>query len=353
MPRPLITACSLSLCWVLVGCASLISQAALKAPQLRLDLLTPERQEVLGYSREQYCKPTEPDLCLSYLSAEAHTVESITAWQDYLRQRNGDEPLQTRAMEVSLKYWPVWGQGLDLGYRLKLDTVGQRDDLKLVLRDPKLATEANPYVLIHGFRTNKESLLFVAEALRYAGHEVFIFDLLGHGESTGQFSLSGEPDAELISQFMTTQGSEQWHLLGMSMGGTTATHLARQRDDVSTLTLLAPMLEFVDAFVDAGRAYTRSAHLVPQSYLADGANTALRKAGTERSATSVVRGVGSLQIPVLIMGSARDQISPWSDLQQLQSEHVTTYQVSDRSHHAMILWDTADFNRWRDWLEDF
>ncbi len=140
------------------------------------------------------------------------------------------------------------------------------------------------------------------------------------------------------------------HLAGMSMGGTASVHVVRRRSDVKSLLLLAPMMQFVDAFVDAGRAYTRSARLVPQSSLQSGARYALDEAGTDIEDTAVVKQVGSLNIPVLIMGSVDDKLSPLQKLQGIDGDNIRVHAVQPRTHHGMVLWDTEDFSAWLNWL---
>ncbi|MCC5878502.1 MAG: alpha/beta fold hydrolase [Idiomarina sp.] len=364
----------------LSGCATLVSQGALSPPMLDLDILTDEQMAAVGYSSGFYCaegelSATKPDhgdsvACLAYLQAPAYHQANRVLWRAEAASWAEQAPISTSAMEVRLRFWPAaavvsspLAESIELSsddtsdhvvmpYVIELNTTRGDDTLSMVLDHPVTDEVQGTYVLIHGFRTNKESLFFVAEALRYYGYEVILVDLFGHGDSSGEFSFSGKPDAQQISALIDELAPQgPLHLLGMSMGGSTATHLTEQRDDIQSLTLLAPMLEFVDAFVDAGRAYTRAAHLVPQSTLQKGAQYALDEAGTAKEDTAVVQRVAELNVPVLIMGSANDKISPLSKLEKLASEQVTVFAVQPRTHHGMILWDSEDVHYWYQWIE--
>ena len=377
LPRTLRRVSFIVLTFGLVGCASLISQGALSPPMLNLDLLEDEQMSAIGYQSDQFCSQQPlpsgetQQLCLAYLQAPAYHQSSREAWRVEADRWADDAPFSTRAMEVQLRFWPGQAVAISpmagdralvdsvatednivMSYVIELNTTRGDDVLAMVLDHPVADTTKGTYVLVHGFRTNKESLFFVAEALRYHGYDVVLVDLFGHGQSEGNFSFSGKPDAQAISQLIDAlEISTPLHLLGMSMGGTTSTHLAKLRDDVTSLTLLAPMLEFADAFVDAGRAYTRTAHLVPQSSLYKGAEYALNEAGTSKEDTAVVNQVAELNIPVLIMGSSNDKISPLSKLEGLHGGQVMVHSVEPRTHHGMILWDTEDVVLWHEWVQ--
>lgn len=376
----------------LSACASVIGQGALSPPMLNLDILQDDQLEAIGYRTQEHCsqqdyvsldmayRPLET-LCMSYMMADYYDAPRFAHWQQQATLWAQQAPLNTRAMEVRLRYWPgeatvisPLGKGSGvvgndnavpepkyegggrtgdvLDYVIELNTTRGDDLVGMRMQREDAYTHQGTYLLIHGFRTNKESLFFIAEALRFHGHNVVLVDLFGHGDSSGRFSFSGEPDAIVISELIDSlQIQGPLHVLGMSMGGTTSIHLAMRRDDIRSVTLLAPMWEFVDAFVDAGRAYTRTAHLVPQSQLQRGAEYALAEAGTDAADTAVVQRLGSLDIPVLVMASADDRISPLAKLKTLANDQVTVHEVAPRTHHGMILWDSEDVKVWHRWLQ--
>lgn len=365
----------------LSGCASLVSRGALSPPMLNLDLLSDQQMAAIGYQQGSFCGQGEQSQtntneaqqapCLAYLTAPAYHQASRLQWALEAATWAEQAPISTSAMEVRLRFWadaavvksPLAAhmqaahyhasEEVVMPYVVELNTTRGDDVLAMVLDNPVADEARGTYLLIHGFRTNKESLFFIAEALRYYGYDVIMVDLFGHGDSSGTFSFSGLPDARLISALVDDLAPRgPLNILGMSMGGTTATHVSRLRSDINSITLMAPMLEFVDAFVDAGRAYTQTAHLVPQSTLQKGAQHALDEAGTRKEDTAVVQRVAELNIPVLIMGPANDKISPLHKLESLASDNVTVYAVSPRTHHGMILWDSDDVDYWFEWVQE-
>ncbi|MBA3989328.1 MAG: hypothetical protein C0463_09410 [Idiomarina sp.] len=368
---------------LLSGCASIVSQGALSPPMLNVTLMSEPELNAIGYRHGKFCEVANyhelgfealqqrydtQGLCMAYMHAPAYDNAGLRNWAVQADTWGEHAPIRTRAMEVELKYWP-WHSALSapffdalsiddsqeqLLYAIELNTTRGDDEVVLHLTREDSAEspvqKQGTYVLMHGFRTNKQSLFFVAEALRFHGYDVVLVDLLGHGQSQGEFSFSGKPDAMVVSELMDSLALQgPVHALGMSMGGTTAAHLTALRDDIESLTLLAPMLEFVDAFVDAGRAYTRTAHLLPQSTLQKGAQHALNEVGTPLGDTSVVQRVSELGVPVLIFASANDSISSLNKLQQLQSDAVTVHASEPRTHHGMMLLDTADIAVWLQW----
>ncbi|MEU7580608.1 acetoin dehydrogenase dihydrolipoyllysine-residue acetyltransferase subunit [Streptomyces sp. NPDC041068] len=96
-------------------------------------------------------------------------------------------------------------------------------------------------VLVHGFGGDKNSWLFVQEALA-ARHTVYALDLPGHGESAKDVGDGGlDTLARVVTGFLATLGIERAHLVGHSLGGAVAVAAAaRAPDRVASLTLLAP-----------------------------------------------------------------------------------------------------------------
>ncbi|RUO33670.1 alpha/beta hydrolase [Aliidiomarina soli] len=344
---------------ILTGCANLIGRSALHPPMLDFELLPAVEYERIGYQRATYCPAGLP--CLAYSVARAYDNQGRETWADAADSWAQQAPLETEAMEVRLRFWPYAektaadrSRRTSMRYEIELDTTRGNDKVELLLDGAVPKATRGTYILIHGFRTNKESLFFIAESMRFAGFDVVLVDLYGHGNSEGAFTFSGKPEAQAVSQLLDANNfTGPLHLAGMSMGGTAVSHLAPLRDDIESLLLLAPMLEFVDSFVDAGRAYTRSAHLVPESSLKKGARYALDEAGTTQADTAAVQRVGELGIPILIMGSVEDRITSLDRLQDLaaSNQDITLHAVQPRTHHGMILWDTDDFGAWIRWME--
>ena len=126
------------------------------------------------------------------------------------------------------------------------------------LRYAKRGEGDETVVLIHGFGGDLDGWLFNIDALGEAA-TVYALDLPGHGQSTKKLdNPSLETMTSALSEFMAKVGIDSAHLVGHSMGGAIAMHMAA--DDpgkVDSLTLICSaglgkeIGGYVDAFVDA------------------------------------------------------------------------------------------------------
>ncbi len=75
-------------------------------------------------------------------------------------------------------------------------------------------------VFVHGYMANKTTLLPEATRLHNMGYNVLLFDLRGHGKSSGHssFGMKETDELEKAIAFATTQGNKQIILYGASMG---------------------------------------------------------------------------------------------------------------------------------------
>ncbi|WP_374333189.1 acetoin dehydrogenase dihydrolipoyllysine-residue acetyltransferase subunit [Aestuariivirga sp.] len=126
------------------------------------------------------------------------------------------------------------------------------------IRYAKRGSGDDTVVLIHGFGGDLDGWLFNIDALGEAA-TVYALDLPGHGQSTKSLanpSLATMTSA--LSEFMEKLGISSAHLVGHSMGGAIAMHLASDDPQrVDSLTLICPaglgkeIGGYVDAFVGA------------------------------------------------------------------------------------------------------
>lgn len=126
------------------------------------------------------------------------------------------------------------------------------------LRYAKRGSGDDAVVLIHGFGGDLDGWLFNIDALGEAA-TVYALDLPGHGQSAKKLdNPSLETMTAALSEFMAKLGIDSAHLVGHSMGGAIAMHMAA--DDpgkVESLTLICPaglgkeIGGYVDAFVAA------------------------------------------------------------------------------------------------------
>jgi pyruvate dehydrogenase E2 component (dihydrolipoamide acetyltransferase) len=124
------------------------------------------------------------------------------------------------------------------------------------------AGDETPIVLIHGFGSDLGSWLFNQEALS-EDRMVHALDLPGHGSSdkdVGDGSLQHLSAAVLAA--MDCLGVDRAHLVGHSLGGAIAAHLAAEAQErVASVTLIAPAGlgpeiagQFIDGFIDETRS---------------------------------------------------------------------------------------------------
>jgi pyruvate dehydrogenase E2 component (dihydrolipoamide acetyltransferase) len=119
-----------------------------------------------------------------------------------------------------------------------------------------------PVLLIHGFGGDLLSWLFTQEPLA-EGRVAHAFDLPGHGGSTKAIDAGGVSDlAAATLAVMDALGLDKAHLVGHSLGGAIAAHLAlMQPDRVASASLIASAglgseinIGFIDGFIAENRA---------------------------------------------------------------------------------------------------
>jgi pyruvate dehydrogenase E2 component (dihydrolipoamide acetyltransferase) len=122
--------------------------------------------------------------------------------------------------------------------------------------------DGTPALLIHGFGGDLLSWLFTQEPLAQ-GRVAHAFDLPGHGGSTKAIDAGGVADlAAATLAAMDALELGKAHLVGHSLGGAIAAHLAiTQPDRVASASLIAPAglgpeinIGFIEGFIAENRA---------------------------------------------------------------------------------------------------
>ncbi len=116
-------------------------------------------------------------------------------------------------------------------------------------------------VVVHGIGSNRGDMLGVVPFLHRAGFNLFLFDLRGHGESSGHtttFGVNEARDVEAATQWVSRQpGGKAVGILAYSMGGSSVLHavgengLSQVRSIVldSTFAEFAPLAREQMAFI--------------------------------------------------------------------------------------------------------
>ena len=100
-----------------------------------------------------------------------------------------------------------------------------------------------PVVLVHGIGHRRQAWGEVPELLAARGHDVYVVDLPGHGESPRPSRPDGwsmRSHAEQFERLFRELGIEQPHVVGNSLGGAMALEMAAREGVVSSVTALSP-----------------------------------------------------------------------------------------------------------------
>lgn len=121
-----------------------------------------------------------------------------------------------------------------------------------VAHEPAGARSGDVFVFVHPLAEEKlwTHRVFVAYAreLTARGHAVMRFDLLGNGDSDGDFSECSVESAMADVRCAVAEAKRRWssprvHLLGLRFGATLAALTAEQQDDIESLILWAPIVD--------------------------------------------------------------------------------------------------------------
>lgn len=103
-----------------------------------------------------------------------------------------------------------------------------RDGVRLVGWFIPSAGSQRTLVVVHGIGSNRGDMLDVVPFLHRAGYNLFLFDLRGHGESSGHtttFGVNEARDVEAATRWVSRQsGGQKIGVLAYSMGGSSVLH---------------------------------------------------------------------------------------------------------------------------------
>jgi uncharacterized protein len=248
---------------------------------------------------------------------------------------------------------------LHLNYTFTLDDErATQIDLKIDRSEPHQKHKGT-VLLLHGSNTTKESMSFPSLLFSFYGYDVLIPDLLGYGESDGNYPSFGPADAKLLDKLLTQktksgQIKSPIYVLGNSMSSVTATHLAKRRSDISGVILLAPMNNFSDSVVNYVKNYGPwYSKLLSEDDIRAGANEALAKVGVIPSQTNIVPTLQDLNIPVLILVSDIDPVAPYDYYQTIEGAHISVIKIKDRPHWGLAFFGEQEHQVFSEWFSQF
>jgi pyruvate dehydrogenase E2 component (dihydrolipoamide acetyltransferase) len=235
--------------------------------------------------------------------------------------------------------------------------------------------EGVPIVFIHGFGGDLNNWQFNQEVLA-AGRPTYALDLPGHGGSTKDVG-AGDADvgalARAVLDFMDAKGIARAHLVGHSLGGAIALHLALEHADrVASVTAVCPAglgpeinMAYIDGFMAAKRRkqlqpvlemLVADPEMVSREMIEDvlkfkrldGVEAALNRIiqGTfagGRQALQLTGRLDELTVPVQVIWGRQDRIIPVSHGDGLPSR--IRVQVLDDAGHMVHMEKAAEVNQ--------
>lgn len=231
-----------------------------------------------------------------------------------------------------------------------------------------------PVLFLHGFGADLNNWMFNQPALVEQGHRALALDLPGHGGSGKELadpSLAGLADA--VAGFMAAVLSGPVHLVGHSLGGAIALHLAQSLPgQVASLTLICPAglgPEIDGGFITGFIEGKRGKHLKPVLEMLvqdpslisrdmvedvlkfkrlDGAQAALAAIAEAsfpagRQAADLRAALDGLAPPVQVIWGQADRIVPASQAENLPE--TVTVRVLEGAGHMPHMEKAAEVNR--------
>ena len=241
-----------------------------------------------------------------------------------------------------------------LDMNLRADFTGSERNISLDLKREELGAYSGNIILLHGFRGSKEWMLTSAGYFQFLGFDVYIFDLLGHGELDVAKGF-GVKDSEYISRFAKANidQSKPTIAVGYSMGGLLASRL-NASDIAAGAILQAPITRFDESLV----GYFRDnqpwySFIFSDRILRDGAQSALNKTGVQLEQTDTLNLINSIDSPTLIFASTIDSVSPYSSFRGLSQDKVVVYNVESVQHAYMSMIGSKEHEQIVDWLNEY
>ncbi|WP_444946824.1 alpha/beta hydrolase [Microbulbifer sp. VTAC004] len=308
------------LCPALIACSQRIASLIESSESFPFtEIITTEKIEDLGFNKERYC-PAKKDVCISYYYGP---------------------PLNKQKLQ----------------YAVKFEADGNESIVNLNLnRDSLEKTFSGTVFLLHGFRASKEFMLNSALYFRFLGFQVVVPDLLGHGDSSGNKKY-GVDDSKYINSLidkLIEEGvikDEDIYIVGSSMGALTAAYISNMRVDISGAILLAPMLQFDQALYNYARvSHPLLSRIIPEKDIRKSATLALKKSNIDLNQTNILPLIKSSKVPVLLISSDSDRISPYSNYKGLNKKNLELIQVHNRNHLSMTTIGQNEHNAVIKWL---
>ena len=248
-------------------------------------------------------------------------------------------------------YAPKNTESESLNTTFNMNFTGVEFESILSLRRDELPDMKGNVLIIHGFRGSKEWMVTSAAYFQFLGLNVYLVDLLGHGENTLEKGF-GVLDIPFMKQFVLAEIKAEvpLYIVGNSMGSSPAIALAKA-NNVKGVILQAPMIRFdqaVPAYVKDRNAWYSS--FLSNDSLQKGADGALQSRNIKSEETDIADALSNVSKPVLIFASNSDSVSPYNFWKSFESEFVEIVQVERRQHAYMAMIGQSEHMAITSWL---
>lgn len=296
--------------------------------------------------------------CQSLVTQQIETAESYPFNNQMVQQMKAEYGLERKRscwLEnqcYSYLYAPEQSTRQHMKTTIEADFTGKSFESKLHITRDKLPAFSGNVIILHGFRGSKEWMAVSAAYFQFLGFNVFIPDLLGHGESN-QAKGFGVKDVDYLLDFIDREISQNTPILivGNSMGALPALNLATKVASLGVI-LQAPMIRFdkaVPAYLNDISPWYQ--FMLSDQVLADGAAAALVNADIELSSTDISTSLRTISIPTLIFASNTDSVAPYAKYQTFDSELIKVIEVKNRQHAYMSMIGQEEHQVIVDWME--
>ena len=210
-------------------------------------------------------------------------------------------------------------------------------------------------ICCHGMLATKDGLKHqeLAESLARRGLTTLRFDFAGRGESDGDvFDLTYTHEIEDLRAalaFLAGRGIERFAIFGSSMGGSVALLTAAEDERVEAVATVAAVA-YPDRLVE--RYPEDTADWREQGYIEISGHRISSRFIEDARGYSVLREVGKMSIPLLIMHGLDDRVVPVADADDIAAaaHHVSVSLVEGADHRfseprqrAYVVEETSDF----------
>jgi alpha-beta hydrolase superfamily lysophospholipase len=131
-----------------------------------------------------------------------------------------------------------------------MEILTTEDNVTLAANFVDSGTEAG-VILLHQFKSNKESYELLQDSLNDAGFSSLAIDFRGHGKSQEDYKDFSEEDfnkmildAKAGYEFLKSKKLKKIFIVGASIGSNTAINFAREQDKIKACVALSPSLNY-------------------------------------------------------------------------------------------------------------